>query len=693
MNWDTEVDVVIITALRKEFDALKGTFPQLESEDYCCPIGIRRYYAFDFVSPTKESSIKLAFVWAEGMGRISAALATRDAIHDWTPEYIILVGFAAGDPNATDPKNKMMKGHVAYAEKVIDYEIQKIGKKVDWRPQESDWCSTDFLRAADDVKESHWTKEIEERKLILPDGTTEIKAHRVKVACGDKVVKNPKWRDKLLRELGKTRPDLRVIEMESGGVSRAIYEMPDKKKPDFFMIKGICDYADYDKNDRDQIFAATAAGIFLRQCLIRFMALNKDRYSPRKRTRIIPRYKPIAYLEPSKNALRMFDEYPKDLCCGWRETMIDGAIEILFCPSAKNKYGGFTKNKIQCEVDDSNEWPRDATLDNLETRISEFAKGLTGINEKTRGWLGDRKVAPNRIRRLLNVPTDPVLDRQELFLRFGNSDYFTVRTVQEVSRRGRESTLGGTVLSNIFPTRWGESGIPFPANCVPYHVSAQGILVCSEPGTRNKYLILTSDNPLGNTLVSGWSATMAEQMWAPEPTTRFTPWWQHFTTAIGIQPEPHEERQGDKHIQDTLIRGLEEEFGLKAGVHYPVDPKLLNVCLEEDMYFVTFIFFVPVEISLEELYSLWLNAPDHKEMGLLAAYQVEGLDENGNEINGPMRMADILAMKNFDGSKYLIKNPTEMPLIREWHITSRMRIYLAAHHLYGKRIAEYVLLK
>ncbi len=130
-----------------------------------------------------------------------------------------------------------------------------------------------------------------------------------------------------------------------------------------------------------------------------------------------------------------------------------------------------------------------------------------------------------------------------------------------------------------------------------------------------------------------------------------------------------------------------------CGVYYPVDPKLLNVCLEEDMFFITFIFFVPVEMPLEQLYSLWVNAPDHKEMGLLAAYQIEGRDENGNEIDSPMRIAELLAKNHFDGGKYLIKNPTERPLIGEWHITSRMRIYLAANHLYGKRITEYVSLK
>lgn len=689
MYWDITVDVVVITALRKELDALKKSFPMLNRDDICYPVGIRHYYIFEFESPNKETSMQVAFVCSEGMGRISAALAARDAIHDLNPEYIVSVGIAAGDPN-----QGIQKGHVAFAEKIVDYEIQKIGREIQWRSEDST-CSPDFVRAAQDVMRQQWMKEIDGETLQLqPKETIEIKAHLVKVACGDKIVANPRLRDKLLRDLGKTRSHLSVIEMESAGICRAIYETPDEKAPAFFMIKGICDYADYDKNDDDQKFAARVAGIFLHRCLIRFIEQKKTKYLVReRRIRIESRYKPIAYLSPSENTLRMFEEYPKDLCYGWRETMIDGAIEILFCPKGKNKYGGFEREKIICTCEDDSEWPRDAPLENRGTKIIEFAKGLIGVDENIRGWLVDRKAAPNRIRRLLSVPTDPVLDRPELFLHFGNSDYFTVRTVTEISRRGREGTLGGITLSDIFPVRWNERGKPFPKNCVPYHVSAQGILVCQEPSTANEYLILASANPLGSTLAYGWGVTMAEQMWAPEPATRFTPWWHDFTKAAGIQPEPLEERQGDTHVQDALTRGLREEFGLVAGVHYAVDPKLLNVCLEEDMYFITFIFFVPVEIPLEELYSLWVSAPDHREMGLLAAYQIEGLDENGNEIDGPKRTAELLAHNSFDGGKYLIKNPTESPLVGGWHITSRMRIYLAAHHLYGKRITEYVGLK
>lgn len=691
MYWDIKADIVVITALEKEFDALKVKFRMLNEDKVRELIGIREYYIIDFESADKQSSVKVAFVCAEGMGRVSAALAARDAIYDLTPKYIILVGIAAADPQG----GRLQKGDVVIAEGGVDYEIQKITpEEIEPRPYHFT-CSGDLVRIAKDVINQRWVEDIsDEIREHAPAEYHGARAYIVKVACGDKVIADPKTRDNLLKTLGKPGPPLDVIEMESAGICHAIYQTPDEKAPDFIMIKGICDFADYDKNDQAQKFAAKVAGVFLHRFLSTFLERNKEKYlMGEKRIQIEPRYQPSIYLGPRENALRIFEDYPKKLCHGWRETMIDGAIEILFCPKSKNKYGGFGRNKIICVCQDDKEWPRDADLDDRESRIREFAKGLIGIDENTKGWIKDRRATPNRIRILLNAPVDPVLDRSELFLHFGNSDYFTVRTVTEISRREREGTLGGLKLSDIFPTRWAERGKPFPKNCVPYHVSAQGILVCREPDTHKKYLILALTNPRGSTLVYGWGATMAEQMWAPEPITSFTPWWADFTNNLGIKPEPGEERQGDVHIQDTLIRGLKEEFGLVAGEHYHADPKLLNVCLEEDMYFITFIFFVQVDLPLAKLYEQWVNAPDHREFDLLAAYQIEGQDENGKEIDGPKRIADLLAQDNFDGGRYLIKNPTGSPIVGPWHITSRMRIYVAASHMWGKRILEYVSVK
>ncbi len=212
----------------------------------------------------------------------------------------------------------------------------------------------------------------------------------------------------------------------------------------------------------------------------------------------------------------------------------------------------------------------------------------------------------------------------------------------------------------------------------------------SQAGTNNRYLILASDNPSRNALVKGWSATMAEQMESPsEPSISFTPWWDSYARTKGVSIEPRGDRHGDVHIQDTLFRGLTEELGLEKGIHYSDDPPLLNVCLEEHIYFITFIFFVQVNLSIEELYRRWRNAPDHQEAGVLAAYQISGNDNREKKINGPEAIAKLLGEDTFNGGPYLIKNPVAN-LVRPWHISSRMRIYALAYHLWNKEINTHI---
>lgn len=609
-------------------------------------------------------------------------------MYDLAPRHIISVGIAA-----SANRQKLRLGDIVIADQVTDYEIQKIrgGKReirsADYR------CSPDLVRIANDLCNQQWFDSMNKealkhslRKSFKPRGLV------ANVACGDKIVASAKERDRLVKDLN--RPNLFAIEMESAGICRALYETPDDNRPQFLMIKGICDYANNKKNDRLQQFAAEVAGGFLECFLHLFLQYNKERYPVSRGKIAVPSsYRPRVLLPPNPKALRMLEAYPKEISQVWRQTVIDGAIEILFCPTARNKYGGFGRDKISCEPDDHFEWPRDADLDNQRSRLSNLAKGLVGT-KTAKGWLGDQKPGqrsePNRIRILLNALVDPVLDRAELGLLFGNSDYFTVRTITEISRREDKGDLDGLKLSDIFPVRWAGRGEPFPKNCVPYHISAQGVLVDRDPNTGNLYLILTSANPQHSTLVYGWSATMAEQMWAPEPSSSFSPWWTDFTKDAHISIPSHKERKGDTHIQDTLTRGLEEEFGLRVGTHYPSDPKLLNVCLEQDMYFITFIFYVPLEMPLLALYDLWFNAPDRNEFGLLAAYPIGGIDGNGKEIDGPEAIANLLSKDTFDGTPYLIKNPTKESACGPWHITSRMRIYVAAHHLWGQKMAGYV---
>ncbi len=55
------------------------------------------------------------------MGRVQAATATKNAIQQWNPRYIILVGIAGGIAS-----RNIHLGDILIADQIIDYEPQKI---------------------------------------------------------------------------------------------------------------------------------------------------------------------------------------------------------------------------------------------------------------------------------------------------------------------------------------------------------------------------------------------------------------------------------------------------------------------------------------------------------------------------------------------------------------------------------------
>ena len=143
-------------------------------------------------------------------------------------------------------------------------------------------------------------------------------------------------------------------------------------------------------------------------------------------------------------------------------------------PDDNNRYGGIGRNQVTTVVT-TEEWSAIAESKGFsKDSIANLAKGLLN-------WLPMRRAKPNRIRFLLEPPVQPVLDHKELILKIGNSDYFTMRAISEVSRKEKDPDFGVT-LKDIFRVRWGQAGKKFPEGCIPYHISAQGVLFVTEIG-------------------------------------------------------------------------------------------------------------------------------------------------------------------------------------------------------------------
>jgi adenosylhomocysteine nucleosidase len=236
-------DFVIITPLSEERDAVLEklgkvcTYKKLDpSKD-----DIRTYYWADLpvISPEgTRGTYGVVVMPLLGMGRPGATAATVDAIRRWQPEYIILVGIAGGNF-----QQKVGLGDILAPGQIVDYELQKWTAKdveVRWQVYPTDQRLLGAIQNFTDNDAWH--------ELITTQRPTDglSQCHRGgAVASGDKV-------DAVHEVFTKYRdiwPKLLGIEMEAGGVGIATIQAA--HPPGFFMIRGISDLADEEKDSEE----------------------------------------------------------------------------------------------------------------------------------------------------------------------------------------------------------------------------------------------------------------------------------------------------------------------------------------------------------------------------------------------------------------------------------------------------------
>lgn len=119
----TLTDFLIVTALEEERDAILNKLPNYKqlppSEE-----SVRFYYSADISTRFSNGTVDIytvAVVMLLNMGRVEAAIATGDAIRQWNPRYVIMVGIAGGIS-----ESNVRLGDILVSDQVVDYELQKI---------------------------------------------------------------------------------------------------------------------------------------------------------------------------------------------------------------------------------------------------------------------------------------------------------------------------------------------------------------------------------------------------------------------------------------------------------------------------------------------------------------------------------------------------------------------------------------
>jgi len=168
-------------------------------------------------------------------GPTSATLSIASLIEKWKPVAIVLVGIAFGAS-----RNKHLPADVLVSEHLIPYESQRLGEKIQFRnpvPPSSPILVNRFRHALD------W-------KFLRPDGS-QCRCHIGPLLSGEKLIDDNCFKESLLEQY----PNAIGGEMEGTG----LWASSSRDKKDWIVVKGVCDWADGNKNDAYQMMAAASA--------------------------------------------------------------------------------------------------------------------------------------------------------------------------------------------------------------------------------------------------------------------------------------------------------------------------------------------------------------------------------------------------------------------------------------------------
>ena len=250
MNQPLNIDVVVITALSEEKQALKSCF----GIDFETVVKHGIHYNVGTIK-YKDRAINVATVQPIDMGPIPAAVIATRSIIEWQPFIIAMTGICAGMKSLT----KM--GDIIVASQVFDHTAgtYKNGSITPFQQSigQDQWV-LQFIQSIMDNE-----KEIEEISSSHPrpakdHGKTNI--HIGPMASGSFVVKDSSYMESLLDKTSK----LYGIDMESYGVASAAKICSSAFDNVVWLVtKGVADHADNKKKDDWHSYCAFASAKFL----------------------------------------------------------------------------------------------------------------------------------------------------------------------------------------------------------------------------------------------------------------------------------------------------------------------------------------------------------------------------------------------------------------------------------------------
>lgn len=184
------------------------------------------------------------------MGMVSTATTTTKVISAFSPDYVIMVGICGGI------KGKVTLGDVVVADLSFDFGSGKVIKD----DNEQEKFEPDFKAIPLDGDFKEEIIELSTQKKMLREIKDGWKGNEVDgeinlvvgpIGSGASVIANKEYTDKILTHQRK----LVAIDMETYSIFYCC-EYANSPKPKALSIKGVCDYADHEKNDNIQKYCS-----------------------------------------------------------------------------------------------------------------------------------------------------------------------------------------------------------------------------------------------------------------------------------------------------------------------------------------------------------------------------------------------------------------------------------------------------
>lgn len=283
----------IVTALQIELRAVKHILDNLRIDSKREPDSPYEEYLHGTIASDhgKEHHVVAALV---GKGNQKAAVRVTTLLRQYPSiDEIFMVGIAGGVPDPRDVKKHVRLGDIVVCDEfgVIQYDMVKTyTRRTEYLPPprapSADWLTRiDNYLALTPPKPRYWsyldqilslTREIRPPTASLRDcpwttskrairqprdprqDTTRPKIHQGPIASANTVLKSAEVRNRL-----KNKFNVRAVEMETSGIAEATWQ----NSKGYFVIRGICDFANDDKNKLWQPYAAAAAAGFARELI------------------------------------------------------------------------------------------------------------------------------------------------------------------------------------------------------------------------------------------------------------------------------------------------------------------------------------------------------------------------------------------------------------------------------------------